>query len=184
MRIVKYLVSLLFLFLFVQNVSAQSSDEMKKDMDPFLQGVVNDLNEVEGKIESLAEAIPQEDYDWRPMEGVRSESEVLKHVAGANYFLLSFAGSKKNQGMGEDMGKNITSKEQIVKMLKDSYAYTKDFVSKMNPDDLNKEVEMFGSKSDYRGVLFILTGHGHEHLGQLIAYARSNHVVPPWSMKK
>ena len=69
-------------------------------------------------------------------------------------------------------------------MLKDSYAYAKDFVSKMNPDDLNKEVEMFGSKSDYRGVLFILTGHGHEHLGQLIAYARSNHIVPPWSMKK
>ena len=22
----------------------------------------------------------------------------------------------------------------------------------------------------------------HEHLGQLIAYARTNHVVPPWSM--
>jgi len=25
------------------------------------------------------------------------------------------------------------------------------------------------------------TTHLHEHLGQLIAYARSNGVVPPWS---
>jgi len=183
MKGINYFVALLFLFLFVQNVSAQSSDDMEMDIDPFFQSVINDLNDVEGKVESLAEAIPQEDYNWSPMEGVRSVSDVLKHVAGANYFLLSFVGDKMPEGMSEDMGKDVTDKEQIIKMVKDSYAHTKEFISKMNPGDLNKEVEMFGNKSTYRAVMFILTGHGHEHLGQLIAYARSNKIVPPWSKK-
>ena len=183
MKAINYFVSLLFLILFVQNVSAQNSDDAKKNTDPFLQNVINDISGVESKIESLAEAIPQEDYDWSPMEGVRSVSDVLKHIAGSNYFLLSFVGDKMPEGMSEDMGKNVTDKEQIIKMVKDSYAHTKEFISKMNPGDLNKEVEMFGQKSNYRAALFILTGHGHEHLGQLIAYARSNKVVPPWSKK-
>ena len=183
MRIVKYFVPLVFLLLSVRNVSAQNSMDTKMDIDPFFQGVINDLSGVEDKIVSLAEAIPQKDYDWSPMEGVRSVSEVLKHVAGANYFLLSFVGDKMPEGMTEDMGKDVTDKEQIIKMVKDSYAHTKEFVSKMKPSDLDKEVEMFGNKSNYRAVMFILTGHGHEHLGQLIAYARSNKIVPPWSKK-
>ena len=183
MKAINYFAALLFLLLFVQNISAQSSDDMKSDIDPFYQSVINDLNDVEGKIESLAEAIPQEDYDWSPMEGVRSVSDVLKHVAGSNYFVLSFVGSKKNEGMGEDMGKDVKDKAQIIKMLKDSYADTKDFVSKMNAGDLDKAVDFFGNKTNYRNMLFVLTGHGHEHLGQLIAYARSNEVVPPWSKK-
>jgi len=183
MKALNYFVSLLFLFLFVQNISAQSADDMKMDIDPFFQSVIVDLNEVEGKIESMAEAIPQEDYNWSPEEGVRSVSDVLKHVAGSNYFVLSFVGSKMNEGMGEDMGKDVTNKEEIVKILKKSYADTKDFVSKMNSGDLDKEVDFFGNKTNYRNMLFVLTGHGHEHLGQLIAYARSNKVVPPWSKK-
>lgn len=181
MKALNYFVSLLFLFLFVQNISAQSSDNMKMDIDPFYQSVINDLNDVEGKVEALAEAIPQEDYDWSPMEGVRSVSDVLKHVAGGNYFLLSFIGSKMNEGMGEDMAKDVKDKEEIVKMLKKSYADTRDFLSKMSADDLDKEADFFGNKASYRDILFVLTGHGHEHLGQLIAYARSNEITPPWS---
>ena len=183
MKTLNYFVSLLFLVLFVQNISAQNSDDMKMDIDPFFQSIINDLNEVEGKVESLAEAIPQEDYDWSPMEGVRSVSDVLKHVAGANYFVLSYVGSKMNEGMDEDMGKDVKDKEEIIKMLKKSYADTRDFVSQMRAGDLDKDVDFFGNKTNYRNMLFVLTGHGHEHLGQLIAYARSNNVVPPWSKK-
>jgi hypothetical protein len=28
-----------------------------------------------------------------------------------------------------------------------------------------------------------VTGDMHEHLGEMIAYARTNHIVPPWSKK-
>ena len=184
MKILKYSLFLFSLFLFVQTVPAQSSMDKNKDIAPFIKSVLNDLNEVEGKVVSLAEAMPQNTYDWRPMEGVRSVSEVYKHIAASNYFILSFVGGKKKEGMGENMGKDVKDKEQIIKTLKDSYAYTKDFISKMSASDLDKGVDFFGNKTDYRGMLFILLGDNHEHLGQSIAYARTNHVVPPWSRKK
>jgi len=178
MKIVKHSVFLLFLLLFVQNVSAQSSMD---DIDPFLKDLIGNLSYTEGEVESLEQAMPQEKFTWRPMDGVRSVSEVYLHIAGSNYFLLSFVGGKKPEGMSEDMGKNVTDKDEILKMLKDSYAYTKDFISKMKMSDLDKEVDFFGNKTTYRGILFVLLGHSHEHLGQSIAYARSNGVVPPWS---
>ena len=181
MKIVKNSLFLLFFFLFVQSVSAQSSMDTNKDIDPFFKNVIDDFSEVEGKIVSLAEAIPQDKYNWSPEEGVRSVSEVLKHVAGANISLFQFLGDKKHEGMGEDMGKDVTEKDQIIKSLKDSYAYAKDFISKMNMDDLEKDVNFYGTKTNYRGMLFIIMTHGHEHLGQLIAYARMNHITPPWS---
>ena len=108
MKILKHSAFLFFLLLFVQNVTAQSSMDTNKDIDPFFKNVIDDFSEVEGKLVSLAEAIPQDKYDWRPMEGVRSVSEVLKHVAGANFSLFQFVGDKKHESMGEDLGKDVS----------------------------------------------------------------------------
>lgn len=166
---------------FLQLVAAQSSMDAKSDIDPFLKDFIGNLSYLESQVESLEQAMPQEKYSWRPMEGVRSVSEVYMHITGANYFLLKFVGGKVPEGMTRDMEKTVTDKDEILKMLKDSYAYMKDFISKMDVNDLDKEVDFFGNKTTYRGVLFVLMGHNHEHLGQSIAYARMNHVVPPWS---
>ena len=51
----------------------------------------------------------------------------------------------------------------------------------LGTDDLDKTVEFFGQKMSERALLLVTLGHVHEHLGQLIAYARANGVVPPWS---
>ena len=40
---------------------------------------------------------------------------------------------------------------------------------------------MFGNATTHRGVLVTVLSHLHEHLGQSVAYARMNGVVPPWS---
>ena len=179
MKIVKHFVFVFFFFFIVQNVFAQSS--MTSDIDPFFKDLIGNLSYVESQVESLEQAVPQEKFTWRPMDGVRSVSEVYMHIAGSNYFLLSFVGGKMPEGMTEDMDKTITDKDEILRMIKDSYAYTKDFISKMKISDLDNEVDFFGNKTTYRGMLYILLGHSHEHLGQSIAYARTNHVVPPWS---
>ena len=55
---------------------------------------LHDLDDVQKKIVSLAEAMPAEKYKWRPGPGVRSVSEVYMHIAGGNYFLASFVGMK------------------------------------------------------------------------------------------
>jgi len=43
---------------------------------------------------------------------------------------------------------------------------------------------MFGNDITERAAFLNALTHLHEHLGQSIAYARMNGVVPPWSGKE
>lgn len=145
--------------------------------------VLGQIDFAGGRVMELAKAIPAEKYSWRPAEGVRSIGEVVMHVAGGNYYLLGMAGYK-----GKDLAKDYekeADKEKILAQLKESMDWAKDVVMKMNDNDLEAKVKIFGGmESTKRNVLLILVGHHHEHLGQLIAYARSNGVTPPWSAKE
>lgn len=145
--------------------------------------VIGQVEFAGGRIMDLAKAIPAEKYGWRPAEGVRSIGEVVMHVAGGNYYLLGMAGIKGKE-MAKDYEKE-TDKDKILAACKESMDWTKEMVTKMPDSDLETKVKIFGGmESTKRNVLLILVGHHHEHLGQLIAYARSNGVVPPWSAKE
>jgi uncharacterized damage-inducible protein DinB len=143
--------------------------------------LLNDVKELEKKFVDLAEAMPQKKYSWRPMEGVRSVSEVYMHVAGANYFLPTFAGIKAPEGMSRDMEKTVTKKAKVVEMLKKSFDHLRQAILSTSDADLDKPAKMFGQETTVRGVLLTTVTHMHEHLGQSIAYARMNRVVPPWT---
>lgn len=138
------------------------------------------LADVEKKIEDLAGAVPQEKYSWRPAEGVRSVAEVYAHVSGANYFFMTFVGVKMPAGMDPGMEK-VTDKGKIAEMLKQSFNHVRQAVTDMPDASLDKETDMFGKKTTYRDALLTEMTHLHEHLGQSIAYARMNGVVPPWT---
>ena len=136
------------------------------------------LSDVEEKIVGLAEAIPDDKYSWSP-EGARKTSEVFMHLASANHF---FAGRLGGPKPPEDMGeweKTVTSKADVIAKVKSSFAVIK---SALEGADMDKATKLFGGKegtlSDFA---LIAVGHGHEPLGQLIAYARSNDIAPPWS---
>ena len=47
--------------------------------------------------------------------------------------------------------------------------------------DAEKKVSWFAGENTCRGVLFFMARHTGEDTGQLIAYARVNGIVPPWS---
>jgi hypothetical protein len=83
------------------------------------------LNDLEKKLVSLAEAIPQDKYGWRPGPGVRSVSEVYMHVAGGNYFLTSFLGAKMPEGFSRDMEKTVTEKPKVIEALKKSFDHAR-----------------------------------------------------------
>jgi uncharacterized damage-inducible protein DinB len=51
-------------------------------------------------------------------------------------------------------------------------------------EDLEKPAELFGMKTTVRGTYMLVLSHVHEHLGQSIAYARSNGIVPPWTAEQ
>ncbi len=140
------------------------------------------IQDAETKLVQLAEAIPAETYTWRPGEGVRSVSEVFLHVAGSNYSIPRVVGVQPPEGFTpQGFERSTTDKATIVEHLRNSFAHVKRVVEGISDADLDKAVRLFGRDSTYRNVLFLLATHAHEHLGQMIAYARSNGVVPPWT---
>ena len=152
--------------------------------------LLRDVNEVETKILGLARAIPAAGYDWRPGKGVRSTGEVFIHVAADNYFLPAAMGveAPKETGISGKDYKTVAAfetrtmtRDQIVAELEKSFAFLKKAMTDMPDAKLDAALEAFGQKMNYRRLWISTTTHLHEHLGQLIAYARSNNVTPPWS---
>ncbi|HUS19405.1 MAG TPA: DinB family protein [Terriglobales bacterium] len=138
------------------------------------------LDDLETKTVRLAEAIPQEKYSWRPSEGVRSIGEVYAHIAAGNYSFTRNLGVKAPVGLDLRNIEKLTDKGQIVAALKQSFVDMRAGVTALTPD-LDRSVKLFGSDSSVRNVLFGVSVHISEHLGQSIAYARSVGVVPPWT---
>jgi len=150
----------------------------------FRADMIAQMKMIQDKVVSLAGEMPDAKYTWRPAEGVRSTAEVFVHTAAANYFLLSVTGVAVPEGINpRTMEQDVTKKEDILKALNDSYAYLYEQVGKMSDDDLEKVVKFFGQDVTVRMALMIAIEHSSEHLGQAIAYARMNGVVPPWSQK-
>jgi uncharacterized damage-inducible protein DinB len=141
------------------------------------------LDDAEKKLVDLAEAMPAEKYTWHP-EGARSVGEVFNHVAGANFFIPTLLGAKMPAGVDpRTFDKSAGDKAKTIETLKASFDHVKAAINGVPESDLGKSVKIFDHDGTYREVLFILVSHAHEHLGQSIAYARVNGVVPPWSKK-
>jgi uncharacterized damage-inducible protein DinB len=137
---------------------------------------------------ALARAIPEEKYGWRPAPGVRSIREVLLHIAYGNQLLLDMAMKEPSvevlKKQVEDNAKNesaAVSKQQVLQTLDDSFAAVRKELDAARAAGLNRVIDFWGNPSTRRGVLTFLDTHLAEHEGQLISYARSNGVTPPWS---
>jgi uncharacterized damage-inducible protein DinB len=151
--------------------------------------LVGQVDFAKGRILQLEEAVPDSAYEWRPAEGVRSVSEAYLHMAFANYMTISVSGGQvpKESGFVMDFAKikewdtQTTEKAKIKQILDQSFEALKARISTINDSDLNRETEVFGTKMTVRNFLISMIAHCHEHLGQSIAYARMNGIVPPWS---
>lgn len=150
-----------------------------------------DVEALERKYLGLAEVM-QAKYSWRPGAGVRSVSEVFMHVASSNFMLMGMVGIKPpadvpSANTMEEMVKvmqdyeKITDPAEVKKFLQHSFTHVKHGLAMIPDDRLESTVKLFGRDATVRNALFTLTTHMHEHLGQSIAYARTNGVVPPWS---
>jgi uncharacterized damage-inducible protein DinB len=137
------------------------------------------LDDAASKLQQLAEAIPEDKLAWRPGTGVRSCGEVLMHVTGANYYLPTFVGVKAPADAPQ--GENVADRATAIQQMRRSFDHARAAIRNTSDADLDKPVTMFGQQTTVRGALLVTVTHAHEHLGQLIAYARSNGITPPWS---
>lgn len=146
---------------------------------------VNDLDTVHVKILALANAIPTDKYSWRPAPGVRSVSEVLMHCAGEWYFYVpGSVGMKPPADFGvpkEALPKleKTVGKSDVIAALNKSWAHARAQLMAADPATLTGKYKPWGITFDQ--AVFSMSGDMHEHLGQLITYARSVGVKPPWS---
>ena len=148
----------------------------------FSNAVLSSYDAATDKIVQLADAMPEDQYDWRPSEGVRSVKEALMHVASANFFFGSMLGASVPEGINpRELESSIESKEDAVKILKQSIDFARKAVDKVDGASLDEEIDLFGSKAPRTRLIVLVAEHAHEHLGQMIAYARSTGVTPPWS---
>jgi uncharacterized damage-inducible protein DinB len=146
------------------------------------QGYDGEWGHVSRQLVALAEAIPAEKFAWRPAPGVRSTSEVLMHIALANFFLLSVTGPKMPADLASaDMEKTVTAKPEVINWLKRSLDAVKSTHAGLKPGDLPRKVKVENRDATVDGMYLRIIVHANEHMGQLVAYARMNGIVPPWS---
>ena len=115
-------------------------------------------------------------YDWKPGEGVRSVGDVFNLIVTENGLLIGTL-----TGAGGGRGAQVTDPDRLQEALKTSYANLQKAIEKLSDADLKAPVKLFGRDMTKEEAVRYLFGDQHEHLGQSIAYARSNGVVPPWS---
>jgi len=168
-------------------VEKKQTTEVKKEtaVGGVRGSILFQLDQAKDKLVALAEAIPAEKYAWRPGEGVRSAGEVFNHVSSANFFLPTFWGAKVPAGVDpRTFEKELSGdKAKTIDTLKKSFDNLRAAILAEPEADLSRKIKIFGNDATVRDAMMILASHAHEHLGQSIAYARSNGVVPPWSAK-
>ena len=116
-------------------------------------------------------------YAWKPGEGVRSVGDVFNLIVKENGIL---AGTLTGAGGGPG-GAPITDPEKMQAALKTSYENLQRIIAGLSDNDLKAPVKLFGKEFTKESAIRYLFADQHEHLGQSIAYARTNGVVPPWS---
>jgi uncharacterized damage-inducible protein DinB len=156
------------------------------------QGIMNDfhadLNDVQSKTLQLANAIPESAYDWTPGPGVRTVREVFMHIAADNY-LIPIAMGKAAPAATKivDYNTSVTyekqklTKAQVIAELTASFTHVHQGLALTTDSNLGEKIKLFGSDFTRGRAAILLVTHLHEHLGQTIAYARANKIVPPWS---
>jgi uncharacterized damage-inducible protein DinB len=187
----KLFLAVLFLFVglnggamgaWAQNSDA-SADHTAPSYDMKAQSLA-DLQVVEKKFVDLANALPADRLTWRPTTDSRSFAEVFLHVAGERYGILGLMGATPPAGFDpKTYEKSTTNRAQIVEQLDKSWEFTQKAINGMTNADFAKLLPKLGPQANAGDVIYILVADAHEHLGQVVAYARENGVVPPWTIE-
>jgi uncharacterized damage-inducible protein DinB len=117
-------------------------------------------------------------YDWKPGQAVRSVGDVFNLIVEENGMLADALTGKANTGA---QPAPITDPGKLQEALKASYANLQKAITGLSDKDLQTRVKLFGEDMTKQDALMLILEDQHEHLGQSIAYARTNGVVPPWS---
>ena len=166
---------------------AAKSDEHHTPSQILDRAVTN----VEGEFVSAADAMPEDKYSFAPtsgeFKGVRTFAQQVKHVAAVNYILAAAILEEKPpvELGGENGPDSVTSKADIMKFLKDSFAYLHKAMNSLTEKNLTDNVKapFGGGMASKLGLAAISIAHPFDHYGQMVEYLRMNGIIPPASRK-
>ena len=157
---------------------ARAQDAPAGFADEFLHQFDNSM----ARVVALAEALPDEKYAWRPGAGVMPLAQVYAHIARFNYHYPARAmGIAAPAGIDPDTLERVAEKAQVVALLRRSAEHVRQAVRRLPEGQLRQATTLYDRRVPQWAVLFQLIAHMNDHLGQSIAYARVNGVVPPWA---
>lgn len=157
-----------------------------------------ELEIAERQIVAIAECVPAEQYDWRPVAEARSFSEVFVHIATGNFMLLDVIGVaapvdlyaqvpedgvERFRGLirrNDELVASMREKAEVVGLLKRSLQAVSQAFAKASDGELDRRLSFFGEETTVRRVYLRLLAHTDEHMGQMVAYLRFNKIAPPW----
>jgi len=165
---------------------------------PVRDAFLADMETVHEKTLALARAIPEDKYDWRPTPEVRTVGNVLLHMSMEWYFILPAAvgGTVTPDWPSFPEARAqlfaITAKKDVLDQLERAWTYARAQITGVTvaqmlaarPDSALRAAKLpLPPDSRFSALTAMLwqAGDSHEHLGQLITYARSVGVTPPWS---
>ncbi len=164
-----------------QTSASSPTDHTAPSYDMKAQALA-DLQALQKKFVALANAVPAEKFSWRPSEDSRSFAEVFLHVAGERYQILALGGATPPAGFnGKTFEKSTADKDGIIEELNKSWDFAQNTINDMTNADFAKLLPKLGPQANAGDVVYILVVDAHEHMGQLVAYARVNGIVPPWT---
>ena len=150
------------------------------------------ISSTEKEVVDAADAMPEDKFNFAPsgpgeFKGVRTFGQQAKHIAAVNYMVAgALLGEKPPADVGKESGPaNITSKADIMKYLKDSFAYAHKSVKGLDANTLLEQVKApFGDRPMTRlSLVTIMIYHPYDHYGQMVEYLRMNSIIPPASRK-
>jgi hypothetical protein len=147
-----------------------------------------DIDGVRDKFLALAKAVPADKHGWRPMEKSRSFHQVFAHVAAEGNLESAMFGAKLPAGSvanfdAEETRLNKLPDDQLVEEMDKSLQLLSATVGGLSLEKMNTPIPYYGQPTLPRIAMTYTLNDLHEHLGQLVAYARTNQIVPPWSKK-
>jgi uncharacterized damage-inducible protein DinB len=126
-----------------------------------------------------AEKVPEQHYNFRPTEAVRSFGQIVGHVADVQYMFCSLARGEKNPGLKIEQTK--TTKADLIAALKDAFVYCDQAYDSMTDASGIQMVKLARSDTPKLSVLTVNLSHSALHYGNLVTYMRLKNIVPPSS---
>ena len=153
--------------------------------NPITDGIRSQWNGVKRYIQQSAELMPDANFDYRPVDGVRAFGEILAHVAGASYAMCASAKNEKTPFAEDHFEKNAKTRAAILKATTDAIAYCDEAFTALTDANAAQMVpNPFGEGQRSRtSVLVLQIAHDNEHYGNLVTYFRMNGIVPPSSRR-